>query len=116
LDTPVEDRLHPARPARFERRARDVQPHVAAAYQDRRRREVVVFEVYDALRHHARVFEPEQTLKRMLGLLVAWMRLAGQHHLHGTLATEQRKRPLGVAREQLEPLVRGDTPGEADRQ
>ena len=44
------------------------------------------------------------------------MGLAGENDLHRALAPEQRQRPLGIASQQLEPLVGGDPPREPERE
>ena len=58
----------------------------------------------------------EQALEHVLGLLVARMRLAGEHDLDRPVAAEQREHPVGVLGQQPEPLVGGDAPREADRE
>ncbi len=116
LEPSVQGGLHPARPARFERRPRQVQPQVASTDEPRRDREVVIVEEHDALADDARALESEQPLEYVLGVVVARVGLAGEHDLDGAVATEQRLGPFGVAGQQVEPLVCRHPAGKADRQ
>jgi len=51
-----------------------------------------------------------------LGFIVAGMRLAGQHELHGLRAGQQRECPVGIMGEQPQPLIGRVASREPDRQ
>ena len=116
LQPAVDRRLHAARAARLQRRAREVEPDVAAAHHARRAGEVVVVEVDDAGAGVRRPLVREQVLHHALALVVARVRLAGEDELHGAVAGEDAQGAVGVAHEQVEALVGREPAREADRE
>jgi hypothetical protein len=73
----------------LQRRAGEVDPHVAAAHEPARHAEVVVVEVDDPLGEARRHLLREQPLHEALAAVVARVRLPGQHELHGTLGAHE---------------------------
>ena len=106
----------PARPARLERRSRQVQPEVGALNEQRRRGEVVVLEVDHASRDLRERLELEELLKHVLAVLVGRVGLAGEHDLYAVRSAQQRARRVDVGDQQAEALIGRDAPREADGQ
>ena len=117
LEARVDGRLHAARPARLQRRPRDVDPDVAAAGHGGAEAEVVVVEVDDAAGDLGVGLHGEQALDEPLAVVVARMRLAGEDHLDRAVpVAEQRDRAVDRAQQQVEALVGRDAAGEAERE
>ena len=116
VEPAVGRRFHPARPARLERRPREVDPHVAAAHDRRRHGEVVVLEEGDARGDSHGLREAEDVDEHLLRVVVERVGLAGHDHLQRRAVGEHPPHPLGVVREEEQALVRRDPPREAQGQ
>ena len=92
VEAAVQGDLHPARPARLERRARQVQPQVDAGDDARRDAQVVVLEEDDVAADVRRAAHLEQRLQGLLRLLVLGMGLAGDDQLDRRARSSARRR------------------------
>lgn len=67
--------------------------------------------------HLRPVREPHHLLDQRLAAVVGRVRLAGDDQLNRAFLVEQEAfQPAGIAQHQCQPLVRRDSPGEADRE
>ena len=78
--------------------------------------QVVVVEIGDAAADLRDALGGEQRLQAALAVVVAGVRLAGEQDLDRALAREQVDDPLGALQQQVQALVGGQAPGEADRE
>jgi hypothetical protein len=79
--------------------------------------DVVVFQKHEPPGKPRIVPQVSDFLDEVLARLVGGMGLAGKDHLDRPLrVVDQRGKPVQHAEEQVSPLVRGEAPGEADRE
>ena len=113
----VDGRLHPARATGLERLARVVQPHVASLDQEVRDVQIVVVDERDAAGEHRIGRALVDLLEVMFARFVRGMRFAGEDDLDRPARRVQNpEQPVGVAEDQLWPLVAGEPARETDRQ
>ena len=123
---PVEDRnvqravgrrLHPARPRRFQRAPRVVQPHVDTLHHIPRHVDVVILKEDQPVANPRVRREMDDRPDDLLRGDVLRVRLAGEEDLHRPVRVRQEPdQAIGLPEEQVGPLVGCEPPGEADRQ
>ena len=101
VESAVDADLHPARPRRFERPARVVEPHVHALDQLAGDVHVVIFEEHDVVAQLRPAGQVQHFRDDFLALAIVRMSLAGKHQLDGTaLLIEDRRQAVGIAKDQ----------------
>ena len=117
VERAVEDDLLAARPGRFERTTRVVEPNVDALHQAAPDVDVVIFEEDDALRELRIALERDDAADDRFAEVVGRVRFTGENELHRAFrVVDDAVEALFVLNDEVSALVFGEATGETDRQ